>query len=148
MATDDEAASVARPGLERTAAQRHALAHAGQAVPGAVRRCVAVPVVCDLELQLVVAPSQRHPRTGGAGVLEGVGEGLLHEAIGGEVDARWELALLALDLQVYLEPRLAHRPDQDVERAQRRLRGELRHRALLAEEADEPAHLGQRLAAR
>ena len=43
-------------------------------------------------------------------------------------------------------PGLAHRADQDVDRAHRRLRRELGHRPLLAQQADEPPHLGERLA--
>src|SRR4051812_20038741 len=104
MATNDEAATVARPGLERTAAQGHPLAHPGEAVPGAVRGCIGTPVVRDLELQLVVTPPQRHPRARGPGVLERVRERLLDETVRGEVDAGRELAFLALDLEVDLEP--------------------------------------------
>ena len=53
MTTNDEAAAVTGPGLERTAAQRDAFPHPCEAVPGAVRRCLRAAVVRHLELELV-----------------------------------------------------------------------------------------------
>ena len=52
VTADDEAAAVTRSRLERAAAERDALPHPGQPVPGAVRRRVRAPVVRDLELEL------------------------------------------------------------------------------------------------
>ena len=81
-------------------------------------------VVRDLELQLLLAPAQRHPRLGRAGVLEGVRQRFLHEPVGRQIDAGRQLALVALDLELDVEARLAHRSDQDVDRPQRWLRRE------------------------
>src|SRR6476619_1007035 len=114
MATDAEAAAVTGACFERTATQCDAFSHAGKAVPRAVGRRLRAAVVRYLELELVVAPPQRDPGLGGAGVLERVRQSLLDEAVGGEVDARRQLSLRALHVEVDLEPGLAHGPDQDI----------------------------------
>src|SRR3954451_14621501 len=118
MTTNDEAAAVTGPSLERTAAQRDAFTHTRETVARAVRRCLRVTIVRDLELELVVPPPQRHPGLCRAGVLERVGQRLRDEPVGREVDAGRQLPLLALDVELDLEPGLADGSDQDVERPQ------------------------------
>ena len=53
---------------------------------------------------------------------------------------------MALDVEVDGQPGFPDGADEDVERLHARLGSELRDLVLLAEEADEPAHLGERLA--
>src|SRR6478735_598175 len=118
MTTNDEAAAITGACLERTAAQRDAFAHPCETVSRPVGRRLRVAVVRDLELELVLAPPQRHPRLRRACVLERVRERLLDEPVGGEVDARRQLPRLALDVELDLEARLTHGSDQDVERPQ------------------------------
>src|SRR3954470_10982057 len=115
MTPHDEAAAVTRPGLERATAERDALTHAGESVPGTARRRVRTAVVRYLQLELRVAPAERDPRPRRPGVLERVRERLLHEPVGREVDARRELALVAHNLETDGEPCLSDRADQHIE---------------------------------
>ena len=55
-------------------------------------------VVDDLELDRVGAVADAHASLGRPGVLEGVRERLLHDAVGREVDARRQVDGLALDV--------------------------------------------------
>ena len=67
-----------------------ALAHSDQTVPGAGTVTGAGTVVCDLELDVVPAVTEKHPGMCGAGVFEDVCQRLLHDPVGGDVNARRE----------------------------------------------------------
>ena len=84
----------------------------------------------------------------GAGVLDRVGERLLHDAVGGEVDAGRAAAAARPRRRASTgSPAARERSTRCVELAQRRLRR--RARCLLAgvQDAEQAAHLGQRRAA-
>ena len=72
--------------------ERHALAHADQTVPGALGRrgtqgAGAVAVIENLDRQGIERVVQRDGRGDRAGVFEGIGQGLLDNAVGRDVDA-------------------------------------------------------------
>jgi len=84
-----EAAAGRVAGAQRSAGRRGALAHAEQAVPGArVRR--ARSVVADPQPQQVTVVAQLDVDGRAGGVPPGVGQGLLHDAVGGQLHARIE----------------------------------------------------------
>src|SRR4051794_38950904 len=85
---DDPAALAPAPAPEIASAQGGPLAHADDPVAGGLQLAGAAAVVGDRELQRVGPIRDGNARPRGARVLEGVGERLLHDAIGGEVDAR------------------------------------------------------------
>ena len=85
----DEAAPD-RPRPQLAAAQRDALAHADQPLPAArepVDRGAVGDAVGDLDLEHLRRPAQDDTRPAAAAVLERVGQALLHEPEGGQVDA-------------------------------------------------------------
>jgi hypothetical protein len=90
---DPEAAFGPRPGRELAVQQLGPLAHAGDAVPGAVDGA-AVPVVDDLDGHLVVLLVDDDPAVPGAGVADHVGDRLLDDAEGGLVDVGGQKVLL------------------------------------------------------
>ena len=65
----------------------------------AARAAVAGAVVDDLDLDVARRRSGRHLGAAGAAVLERAAERLLHDAVGGEVDARRQRPRVALDAQ-------------------------------------------------
>ena len=142
-----ESAAGPRARLDRASDERDALAKPDQPVAAAVAAGLGAAVVGDLELELVLAPADGDPRARRAGVLERVRERLLDHAVRSEVDARRELRRLALDGELDRKAGFADRADEDVDGAHRRLRRELGHRPLPAQEPDQAPHLGQRLAA-
>src|SRR4051794_24618879 len=85
---DDPATLAPAPAGQVPAAQGGPLAHADDPVAGGLQLAGAAAVVGDLELQGVGPVRDGDARPRGARMLEGVGERLLHDAIGGEVDAR------------------------------------------------------------
>ena len=74
--------------------QGDALADADQRARGGERA-----VVADLDLERVGGEAQAHLGAAGAAVLERGGERVLDDAVGGDVEAGGQLALLALDAQ-------------------------------------------------
>src|SRR3954468_16112557 len=85
--TDAEAARGSRPHIQLTAVQRHALAHADEAVAARLSLLCPGSVVDDLQRQRVLLVAERHACACGTRVLERVGQRLLHDAIGGHLDA-------------------------------------------------------------
>ena len=87
-------------GLHRPVVKGDALAHADESVSAAVLAfSLAGPgsVVGDLELEVPVRRSvTSHPCPRWAGVFERVGQRLLHDPVGGEIDARGQRAWVAL----------------------------------------------------
>src|SRR5581483_10399782 len=83
-----------------------------------------------------------------AGVLERVREGLLDDPVRGEVDGRWEIVALALDGELDLEARGTDRRCEALELGDPRLRRKRRVVVVLAEHAEQAAHLDERLTAR
>src|SRR4051794_19420550 len=148
---DAKAPAAPASGLQLAAVEAHTLAHADQAVPcvpGARRR--PRPTVGDLELQRVLRPCDAHAGGRLAGVLERVGEALLHDAEGSEVKPGGQLAALPLLVQRNREPGVARALDELADAAHARLRraaGGL-PRLLVVQDTEQPAHLGQRLAPR
>ena len=104
----------------------------------------AAPVVDDLESQARPARSRRRTvAVRRPGVLQHVGQRLLHDAVGGEVDAGRQLVARALDAHVDVEARRRRRRDEPVEVGEAR-RG-LRTRAplVVAQHAEHAADLGR-----
>ena len=103
--------------------------------------------VGDLDLEHLRRPAQDDPRPAAAAVLERVGQALLHEAEGGQVDAGRQRPGQPLDAQLDVEPGVARAGDERVEAIERGLRGVVGVLAVGAQDAEQAAHLGQRLAA-
>src|SRR4051794_35733650 len=145
---DAEAAAGSGSDLELAAVEGDPLAHADQSVP-AVRlaRCAGA-IVVDLEPQRVRLVVHSDPCARGAGVLERIRERFLHDAIGGELDPGRQRLGLAVDDEVRWQagsPQLL---------GERRKVGEAglgsecgRALRLVLHDADEAAHVGQRLVA-
>jgi hypothetical protein len=66
-------------------------------VPGAATVAGAGAVVRNLELKLVLAIADDHSGARRPGVLERVRQRLLHDPVGGEVDARRHVSRFTLD---------------------------------------------------
>jgi hypothetical protein len=101
-------------------------------------------VVGYLQFDVVVSVTDRHP--GRTGVLEGVGQRLLHDAVSGEFYSGRERPGLALDVQLYRQSGLAHLPDQLVEVVEARLGRKGKVRVRVAQHTEQAAHLYERLA--
>ncbi len=80
-------------------------------------------------------------------MLERVGQSLLHDPVGGQIDSRCEGGGLTLDEEANRQPRLPYLLDQVVQLSEARLRCQLRLALGVAEQAEQPAQLHQRLAA-
>ena len=126
------AAAVPRPRTRRRAAGRRAGRRRSRARARACRRArgrrsrraaaAAVAVVGDRQHAARRSP-RAHAHLGvAAAVLERVGQRLLHDAVGGEVDAGRQLAPLAGHVQLDRQPGRAAALDQRAELVQRRLR--------------------------
>jgi hypothetical protein len=83
----------------------------------------------------------------GAGVLQRVGECLLDDAVGRQLHPGRDLALGSFYLQVDVEARTGQAGEQRGDLADRRLRREGRGFVVVAQDADEAAHLRERLTA-
>ncbi|MDP9136066.1 MAG: hypothetical protein M3N56_14705 [Actinomycetota bacterium] len=126
------------------AEERRALAHPDEslAVVAGVRRRRAAAVVGDLKFELGCAVADDDASARRAGVLERVGERLLDDPVGGQVDARSQRDGLALEPQLDRQPGAGHLLGENVEVAQARQR---RHRDLVVGAAQHPEqapHLG------
>src|SRR4051794_13175782 len=141
---DAKAPAPPAPGLELAPVEAHALLHAEQAMAGvAGARAGPWPAVGDLYLERVVRPGHPHIRGRAAGVLERVGEALLDEPEGGEVEPGRQLAPLARHAQLDRQAGLPRALDQLAQSAHARLgrtAGRLA-RLLVIEHAEQPAHL-------
>ena len=97
---EDEPAPGRRSCAHLTAVDLDALADADEPVPEAVGRRAAQTVVAYLDLELIRPVADGHVRVAGARVLEGVGQALLNDAVGREVDPPRERERLAVDMQL------------------------------------------------
>src|SRR5262249_23326265 len=142
-----ETAAVTRAGLELAAGDRDPLAQADETVAAPVAATHAVAVVADDDLDLIPAVPNEHLRLVGLRVLDGVRQPFLVEPVACEVDARREVPRLPFDLQVDVEPGLPNLVDQLADMAKARLRSQCRRLLRTPQDADEAAHLGERLSA-
>ena len=119
-ATSNPPPAVARRDLAAVDAQP--LAHPDQAVAGAreLRARAAVAAVGDVDGERVVGPVEADVRRRAAGVLDRVGQRLLHDAVDGELGAGAERAPLAADLERDRQARGARALDELLEPVERR----------------------------
>src|SRR3954447_22975904 len=127
-----EASILSVPGFDLPPEHRNAFAHAHEALAGhgAVGGLCrdAAPIVAYVDLDVMLAVSDRHPGACRTGVLERVPERFLDDPEGRQVDSRLEPPLLALDRQVHVEAGLAgtlHEPVELVDAWLRRERERL-----------------------
>jgi hypothetical protein len=104
----------------------------------------AVAPVEDLHTEAVVAVAQSHGHRHVPDVLEHVGERLLDDAEGGEVDARGELAALPFDEQLYRQLGAPELLEQLTDALEPRLRRKLGGLGVPVQQAEQPTHLGER----
>ena len=108
----------------------------------------AASVVGHLDHEGVVAPVEQHPRMRAAGVLHDVGERFLHDAVGDEVGARRQRTRLPACHGLDGHPGATHGLQQSFELCEPGLRRQVGLGAWVGEDADQPAHLDQAIAAR
>jgi hypothetical protein len=118
-----------------------ALADADEAEAEAVVGCAASTVVADVDPQFVSSVADGHVGVLGVGVLERVGQAFLDDAIGGQVDGRWESDGVALDVQPDGKAGAADLFEQRVEVVEARLWGELEIFAVAAHRTEQASHL-------
>jgi hypothetical protein len=139
-----------RSGFELSVEDRDAFTHPDEAVTVAV--CGSwlqhATLVGDLEHDVVRPVADDHVRARAAGVLADVRQRLLHDAVGGEVDAGRQRPPLALDGEVDVQAGRADLLDQRIEAREARLRREQVLGLSLAQDAEQEAQLAERLAAR
>ena len=111
-------------------------------------REAARPVVAHLEPQLAGPVLDGHIGPASAGVLEGVGESLLHDAVRREVDGARKGGRLAVHVEPYVEPRGANVCRQGLQVLQPGTGRELEQVVALPQRTQHPAHLSERRAAR
>ena len=140
---EQEAALGAGPGGHLAAVDLDALADADETVTGAVVRRGALAVVADLDLDMVGPVADGDVGLAGMRVLERVGEPLLHDPIGGEVDRAREREGLALHVKLDWEAGAAELVEQRVEAVEARLGAERDAVAFAAHRAEQAAHLRQ-----
>src|SRR3954462_13311812 len=132
---DAEAAVRAGADLERAAVESDAFAHPDEPVPNAIgRERGSIPVVTYVEFELVLAVVDVHIGTRWAGVLADVGQRLLNDSVGGEVDPRRQRPGGAVDRQVHGQARLSRLLDEAIDVRQPRLR--MQRPALVARAQD------------
>src|SRR5262249_50909461 len=112
---------------ELTAERRDAFAHPDQAAAVAPT-CGRWPrpVVEDIDAEGLGVEAERHRRVLRAGVTQGVRERLLDDPVRGELKRRWQLTLLAHNLELDVEAARPHLPEQRLQPADGRLRRECR----------------------
>jgi hypothetical protein len=106
------------------------------------------PVVGDLQEQRVRLEPHAHRGSCIAGVLERIGQRLLDDAVGGQLDTERQGALLALDVEAHRETGVVHGRDELLELVEPWLRREAELVARVSQHPDEATHLDQRLATR
>ena len=111
-----------------------------------VRTCSTV--VDYLKLDVVAAIANGHTHVGGSRVLERVGQRLLHDPVGGEVDAGRQQPRLALDRKLDGQTDLTHLIDERLELAEAGLRPECGFGVGAAQQAEHAPKLAERLAPR
>ena len=104
-------------------------------------------VVADFDLQLVRPIADDHVCVAGLRVLERVGQALLDDPIGRELDATWQRERLTVDVQLDGKPGAADLVQQCVEAVEAGLRRELHLVPVASHRGQEAAHLGERGAA-
>jgi hypothetical protein len=107
-------------------------------------------VIEDLDAELVGSAADLDPGARARpGVLERVGQSFLDDAIGGEVDALWQLVRFTFDRQLHRQAGLAHLVDEAVDLAEAGLRPEVFGLALFgSQDAQQAFDIGQRLTSR
>jgi hypothetical protein len=108
-----------------------------------VARRAADAVVANLELHLVGPVPDGDVGPCGVRVLERVGQALLDDSIGREVDRPWERNALAVDVQLDGEACAADLLHQRVQAVEPGLRNELRFVPVAAHRSEETAHLDE-----
>ena len=135
---------------EFAAEQRDALAHADEPVARPGSSALRLPAPSSTT-SIVRASGWRRIRTmraRGARVLEGVRQRLLDDAVDGEVDRRRQIVVIAVDAELDPDARGSHAGGERLELRDPGLRRERRRVVVVvAEHAQQPAHLDQRLAA-
>ncbi len=126
-------------GLDLAAVDRDPLAQPEQ--PAAARRAV----VGDLDREVGGLVAQDDRGAPGAGVARAA-ERLLHEPVGGQVDAGRQRARLALDAQLDRQPAGGEAAHERADVGEARLRGERDVLVLAAQHAEQAAQLRERLA--
>ena len=104
------------------------------------------PVVGHGEREGARLVADRHGRVRRSRVLEGVGQRLLHDPVGREIDTRRQRQRLAGDRHVDLEPGGAHLLHQPRELVEARVRGQRQALAVAAQHPEQAPHLDHRLA--
>src|SRR5215213_611511 len=105
------------------------------------------PGVDDLDLDGLVVVLQQDVSAGWAGVLQGVGKRLLDDAEDRNINAGGECLSRTLERDAYVEPGLLRPVDQHVERLGPGLGSPDESLVVLAQHAEQPAHLDERSAA-
>ena len=125
------------------------LADADQSVAQpVVLREAARTVVAHLEPHLAGRVLDGHVGPARTGVLEGVGESLLDDAVRGEVDGARKWGRLAVHVESYVEPRGAHVSRQGRQVVQPGTWRELEQVVAVPQRTQQPAHLRECRAAR
>jgi len=135
----------AAPGAQVPAVERHPLAHSRETVAGAELGRLAgrgTAVVGDLQLELVGPVAHGDLRANPAGVLARVGQRLLDDATGRQVDARRQRPRVALGHELDGQLATARLLDELRQAVRPGLRHERRDGALPAKHAERAAHLG------
>ena len=146
---DFPAPGLAGTGLHVAAVGVDPLLHADQAAADARggRRGAARAVIVDVDAQLAGQVLQPHRGPGArAAVLEGVGQGLLHQPVHGELHPRGHVRGGPVDLQRGVQPGRPDLVDEQIELGQVRDRLEALAGVLagpLAQHAEQPAGIGQ-----
>src|SRR5215217_8071077 len=119
------------------------LVHPEDAPAGLERRRVAAAVVGDPEADAAAGHVDLDAGRPGAGVLHGIGQGLLDDAVGGQPDTGRDLAGVPGDLDVDLEAGVGEGPGQLAKVADPRGRQQLPAGLVAAEHGQDPVELGQ-----
>src|SRR4051812_19003706 len=124
MGADLEAAALAGTGLEVASVEHDTLAHADQPMAHAavVDLGRSAAVVADLDVECARGISQQHLRPGRAGVLQGVREAFLDDAVRAQVDPGGQWLAVALDLERDREAGTLDLLDEQVDVLDARLR--------------------------
>jgi hypothetical protein len=133
-----------RARFELAAVDGDTLAHVDEAVAAAVAAPGASAVIAYRDLDGLVAIPDEHLRSLCPSVLERVGETLLDESVGSEVDAGWKRQWIALDSKLDSQPSFTRLLDQLVLTPEARLGRERLFGP--PEHTDHSPHLRQRLA--
>ena len=140
-----ESAARGRAGFQLAPVQGNPFAHPNQSVPFSgtgVGRPAAI--VGDLELEGLMGEPNHHLDVYRTGVLERVGQRLLDDAKRREVDTRRQRMRVADHLELNIQPGLAQLRQQQVEVGDPRLGREAIRGFGLAQDPEQPAHVGQR----